>query len=225
MRQSRALKVYIESVGLISLLCLSLFGLRMIVTGTGRYWFVPENLALAWAGLFFAWVLVNRLKTSPWRSWQNIALSVLWLIFLPNTWYVLTDFVHVFATGEISQLFDIVLIFNLVLCGFILGFTSLYLVHRELDKRCSLARSYLLIEIVILISSFAIYLGRILRWNSWDVLSDPGGLVINVSDRIIDPFGHPRSLNMTALFFVLLSVTYFAFYRGVSFIRASKTSH
>jgi uncharacterized membrane protein len=201
---------YLKSVGLISGLCLAFFVVRLILTGSSAYLFIPGNLVLAWLGLFFGWVLVYQLKVTRWVSWQNIALSFLWLFFLPNTWYVLTDFIHVYPTGDISELYDIVMVGSLVMTGFILGFTSLYLVHRELLKRFGNIRAGYLVAGIILLSSFAIYLGRDLRWNSWDVAANPSGIILNVSDRLIDPLGHLRAFNVTGLFFVLLSVMYLA---------------
>ena len=203
---------YLASVGLLSAAAIILLGFRIVLSGTVRYWFVPENLALAWIALFLAWLLAKELKNRRWLSWQNLGLTVLWLLFLPNTWYVLTDYIHIFPNGEVSQLFDIVLVSLLVFTGFILGFTSLFLIHRELLHRIGPLKSYLLVELVIFTSSFAIYLGRDLRWNSWDVIRNPGGLLVNVSDRIADPFGSQRALNVTLLFFMLISLIYFAFW-------------
>lgn len=201
---------YLRAVGLVTVLCLILFLLRIAITGSYRYWFIPQNLALAWASLIFAWLLVARLKEHRWLSWQNASLSGLWLAFLPNSWYVLTDFVHVRVNGDISQLYDIVLMTSLVVSGFTLGFTSLYLVHLQLIKRLGSQISGVLVSLILLLSSFAIYLGRDLRWNSWDVVADPSGLILNVSDRVVDPFGHPRALNVTVLFFVLIGTLYLA---------------
>lgn len=206
---------YFEAVGLVTLLCLALLVFRAVTTKTLRYWFIPENLVLAWAGLMFSYLLVRGLKKWRWLSWQNLSLTLLWLFFLPNTWYVLTDFIHVYPTGEISELFDIILIGTLTTVGFALGFTSLYLVHRELIRKVGLWRSFLLIEAVILISSYAIYLGRVLRWNSWDVIANPGGVIVNVSDRVLDPLGHPHVFLLGGLFFVLISVLYLAMWRGL----------
>jgi uncharacterized membrane protein len=203
-------KRYLQAIGLLSGLCVALSGLRIILTGTFHLWYLSWNLALAWISLVVIWILTNRLEKSRWLSWQNISLSTLWLIFLPNTWYVLTDFVHVSTNGEINQLFDIVLMGVLTICGFILGFTSLYLMHKQLLKRFSARASGLTVALVILISSFAIYIGRDLRWNSWDVVTNPSGIIISVSDRVVDPFGHPRAINMTGLFFVLISIMYLA---------------
>jgi uncharacterized membrane protein len=203
-------KRYLQALGLMSGLCIALFGIRVVLTGTVHLWFIIWNLGLAWISLVIIWILSNRLEKSRWLSWQNISLSALWLIFLPNTWYVLTDFVHVSTNGEISQLFDIVLMGILTTCGFILGFTSLYLMHKQLRKRISGQASGTAVALIILISSFGIYLGRDLRWNSWDVVTNPSGVIISVSDRVVDPFGHPRAINMTGLFFVLIGVIYLA---------------
>lgn len=199
------------ALGLLSLVDIALFGLRLLLTGTAHFSFVPWNLALAWISLGLSIMLVRNLHRMPWLSWENIVLSLLWLFFLPNSWYVLTDFIHVAPTGEISQLFDIVLVSLLVFTGFLLGIASLFLVHRELLKRFGSLKSYGLIELVILLASFAIFIGRDLRWNSWDVIANPG-VIINVSDQIIDPFGSPRALNVTFLFFLLISVIYLAFW-------------
>lgn len=203
---------YLQAAGLLSLLCLALFFGRYLLTGHLHFWFIPGNLFLSWLSLLFAWLLVLQLRITPWSAWQNLALTFIWLVVLPNSWYVLTDFIHLYATGEVSLLYDIELISSLVICGFLLGFTSLYLVHKELLKRVGEMFSNLVVISVILLSSFAIYLGRDLRWNTWDVLADPSGLILNVSDRILDPFGHPRAINVTFLFFILLSVLYFAFW-------------
>jgi uncharacterized membrane protein len=208
-------KRFMKSAGLLSALCITFFVYRVLISDTIRFSFIFTNLALAWLGLIFGWLLVRYVKTNSWLSWRAVGLTVLWLSFLPNTWYVLTDFLHVQPTGEVSEIYDIVLIGTLAINGFILGFTSLYLVHIQMLKRLSENRTLILIAAVILLSSFAIYLGRNLRWNSWDVLANPGGIILNISDRIIDPFGHPRALNVTGLFFILLSSLYFAIWTFV----------
>lgn len=206
-------KKYVEAVGLISFTCLFLFVCRAVVTGTPRYWFIPENLFLAWVSLLAAWLLLGSLKRYRWLSWQNVGLSIIWLVFLPNSWYVLTDYIHVYPTGEVSEIFDIGLISLLVLSGFTLGFTSLFLIHKEFIRRLGERTSHILIGVILFLSSFAIYLGRQLRWNTWDVITDPGGIVLNVSDRILNPMQYPGALNTTLLFFFILCVIYNAIWR------------
>ena len=123
---------------------------------------------------------------------------------------MLTDFIHVQPTGQINMMYDIVMVSSLVLVGFILGFTSLWLVHRRLLASLDARLAHGMVALVLLLSSFAIYLGRELRWSSWDVVTNPSGLVLNISDRVVDPLGNQHSLNITGLFFVLLGTTYLA---------------
>lgn len=186
---------------------------RVMLTGSSRFTFVPWNLLLCWVPFAFSIALVANLERRPWRHWHNLLLSLLWLVFLPNTWYVLTDFIHVRSSGQASQMFDIVLVTSLVITGFGLGYASLLAVHRQLRLRMSGLNSALLIEAVILFCSFAIYIGRDLRWNSWDVIADPTGILLDVSDRLVNPFGYPRAISITVMFFVLISAVYAAIWR------------
>jgi uncharacterized membrane protein len=119
---------YLLSVGLLSAATMFLLVFRVLLSGTARYWFIPENLILAWICLLIAWIISRQLKLRRWSSWQNLALTFLWLIFLPNAWYVLTDIVHIFPNGEVSQIYDIVLMSLLSLTGFSLGLASLFLI-------------------------------------------------------------------------------------------------
>ncbi len=204
-------KRYLQTLSLLSSLCLGLFVFRLLVTGVSRYWFVPENLLLAWLALFFGWILVKQLEHRGWRNWRTLSLTGLWLLFLPNAWYVMTDFIHVFNSGEISYLYDIAMITVLTLAGFLLGFTGLFIVHRQLLKRIDIFSSIFLIELAILLASFAIYLGRDLRWNTWDIFTNPSGLILSITDRLINPFGFPHTLNVTAIFFVIIKCYVFCY--------------
>lgn len=203
-------KRFLQSMSVLSGLSVALVAIRILITHSQLFLFLPENLALAWLGLIFSWLLVRNLKKQRWLSPVNLLLTFLWFVFLPNTWYVLTDFIHVYDRPEISQLYDIAMMSALVINGFVLGFTSLYLVHKQLFRRLGEVKSFVLVELTILFASFAIYLGRDLRWNSWDVITNPAGIIINITDRIIDPLGHPRTFNVTALFFLLISALYLA---------------
>ena len=189
-------------------LCILLYLIRVIHTRDWTDWFLIENLSLAYLPLGFSALLVKNLKRWPWFSLPNLALSALWLIFLPNAWYVLTDYVHTSPTGQINQLYDIVFVTSLVIAGFIAGFTSLRMVHKELLKRLEFKTCTAVIALILFISSFAIYVGRDLRWSSWDVVSNPGGIALDVSDRVIHPLGHPSSWNMTGSVFLLLVTLY-----------------
>lgn len=213
MRKNIVWRSFLEAALITTGLSLGVVLIRVILTGSSRFTFVPWNLILTWIPFGLSWALVANLKRRPWRHWHNLLLTLLWVVFLPNTWYVLTDFIHVRPAGQASQMFDIILVTSLAVTGFSLGFASLLAVHRQLRARLSGPQSAALVEAIILFSSFAIYLGRDLRWNTWDVITDPAGLLLDVSDRVVNPFGYPRAISITVMFFLLISVLYAAIWR------------
>ncbi len=213
----------VQAIGLVSGLSIFLYLARSVLSGGfDIYSYVPLNLTLAWLPAVFAWLLIQQLKIRRWGSWQCVLLSVLWLAFLPNAWYVLTDFIHIQAYGQPGRIYDILMFSALSLAGLALGFASLYLVHAQLIKRYGYNWSLFWVGLVILAGSFAIYLGRELRWNTWDIIRDPGGLAITISDRIVSPLEYPGTIGITLLFFVFLSVLYSAIWIVLNSLR--KTS-
>lgn len=190
-----------------------LLAARMLSSQSYRYWFLLWNLALAWLPMAFAWWLHNRLRSTPWKNWKNIILTVLWLGFLPNSFYIVSDFIHIHESGEVSLLFDSVMIMSFAWNGLLLGFISLLIVHFELAKRLFRRTVTILLGVVILLCSFAIYLGRYLAWNTWDILINPAGILFDISDRIIKPASFPNTFTTTSMFFVSLCVMYYVIYK------------
>ena len=191
---------------------LLLFLMRSAESQTDRYWFLLWNLFLAWLPLLFAVCLVDRLRTTAWSTWQNIILTVFWVGLLPNSFYLVSDLIHLHETGEVSLLYDIVMFCSFIFNAYIAGFMSVFIVHQRLLKRFAAKWAYLIIAVVLLACSFAIYLGRSLRWNSWDILVNPAGLIFDVSDRVVNPAAHTQSFVTTITFFLLLMSTYAVFW-------------
>lgn len=198
---------------------------RILSTQTYDYWFLAWNLALGWVPLAFSWWLVQRLATTRWLSIRNIIITLLWLGFLPNAFYIVSDLIHIKNTGDISILFDVVMMVSFIWNGFILGYISLYMVHQQLRKRLSKVTADSVIGIVLLLCSFAIYLGRYLRWNSWDVLVNPAGLIFDVSEPFVNPGSHPQAFTTTLMFFILLTSIYAVGFELINILRTPTTKH
>ncbi len=204
-------------------LCLLLFLFRVIISGgSWRFWFINWNLLLAWLPLLFAVLLVRTLRTNRWLSWKPLVLTVLWLLFLPNSFYLVTDFIHLDRFGKVTVMFDIVLFMMYALTGLILGWLAVYIVHTELKKRKTRDIRWILLGLVFVLCSFAIYLGRNLGWNSWDVLANPAGIVIDVLQRLMYPGDYPDTFSTTALFFVFIAGTYTVFYTTIKALSRQK---
>lgn len=185
-----------------------LYVLRVIATDDLKYWFMFWNLFLAWLPVLFAFWLRSRLTRARWLSWQNIIITLLWLSFLPNSFYIVSDLIHLQGSGEVLRLYDAAMMMSLIANGLILGYISVYVVHQELLKRVKAKWAHLIIGLILLSCGFAIYLGRYLRWNTWDVLINPAALLFDISDRFINPAIHPETFTITFTFFVLIASLY-----------------
>lgn len=205
---------------LLSLVSTGFLVVGMLLTGTYYYWYMVWNLFLAWLPLLFVWWLLRTLRRKQWSSWPGILLSVLWLGFLPNSFYMITDYIHLADTQGVDLVYDAAMLTSFVVTGLVLGFMSLYLFHVELKKRLTAALAAKVVAVVLFLSSFAIYLGRDLRWNTWDLFLNPAGILYDISDRIIRPRDHPDVFMTTLTFFVLLSALYILVWNLVQAVTA-----
>jgi len=168
------------------------------------------NLFLAWTPLLVVIVLLRRLRKQRWSDWQPLALTLAWLLLLPNSFYMISDFVHVRDVVRTDLLYDVVMFTAFIFTSVMLGFSSLVMVHLELRKRVNARTAHLCIAAILFLCSYAIYLGRDLRWNSWDVLVNPAGILFDVSDHLIHPLHSGDMYTTTISFFVLLGSLYVA---------------
>lgn len=206
---------------LASLTSLGLFAGGAIRNGDLGYSYMLWNLFLAWIPLLLIVWLIRMLKHKRWSSWQGIALSVAWLGFLPNSFYMISDYIHLEDTPSVDVLYDAVMLTSFVITGLMLGYISLYLFHAELQKRLPPSNSTTVINLVLLLSAFAIYLGRDLRWNTWDLFVNPAGILFDVSDRLINAHEYPQMFVTVISFYALLAMVYYA---GRSIIRSLQPS-
>jgi len=199
---------FVYALAGLSLLSLGFFAVESWWNQNLSDWYLIWNLFLAWIPLGLSAMLVNLLQKQLWSSWSAIGLSLAWLVFLPNSFYMVSDFIHLQDMPRSNVLFDSLMFTVFILNGLILGYASLYLVQRELRKRLSAFKTTLIVGAIFFSCSFAIYLGRDLRWNSWDVLVNPAGIVFDISERIIRPFAYPEAFSVTLMFFAFLGGLY-----------------
>lgn len=209
------------SLLLSSLISIGLFVGGAILNGNVAYSYMLWNLFLAWIPLVLVVLLQLYLKHHRWSSWPGIGISFLWLIFLPNSFYLISDLIHLQDVPTPDVLYDAVMLTSFVLNGLLLGYTSLYLFHFELKKRLPARTARNMVALILFLCSFAIYLGRELRWNTWDVLFNPAGILFDVSDRIIKPGTYPEMFIVTTIFFVLLAGTYYVVWKLVHALRST----
>ena len=188
--------------------CLSVF--RYFYSDTKMFVFLNWNLFLA----AISWILTTLFVVKPKLCESKFCLFTLmgvWLLFFPNAPYILTDLFHLRLNLAMPVWFDLLLVLSFAWTGLLFGFLSLWDIEQFLSR--FIKRKYITVLSIILLflGSFGIYIGRYLRWNSWDIISQPFALMYDIGDRIINPFSHPRTWGMTILMGIFLNILYWSF--------------
>lgn len=184
---------------------LTLLVMRGLYTGTLTYFFYPWNLFLGILPIFFSGLLLRE-KTFNYRS---ILWLGLWLLFLPNAPYLLTDIFHFKERPPIPMWFDLMLVVSGAWNGILFCMISLFRVEKFL-KTCTNTRLVNILMFLLLIPcGYGIYIGRYLRYNSWDIVTNPAGLIRTSTHHLHHPL---QSLNVwmfTFVFAAFLGIIYF----------------
>lgn len=187
---------------------------RVLFTGNIRYSFLIWNLFLAWLPLVFAILARDKYRetsTGDRLGWHFLGLSAAWLLFFPNAPYICTDLVHLTTRFFGHFWVDLAIILSCAFTGLVLGFVSLYLMHSVVAQRYGRLTGWLFVAGVAGLSSFGIYLGRFLRFNSWDVVAQPGKLYQGIS-AFATGQSHPHQLAFLVLFATFLFLAYLMLY-------------
>jgi uncharacterized membrane protein len=132
-----------------------------------------------------------------------------WLLFFPNAPYVLTDLMHLKERSGVPLWFDLLLLLSFALVALWMGFQSLRVVQDWVRWRTSSpAISWVFAFVTMMLSGFGIYLGRFLRWNSWDIFSRPEFLIADFSRRLGDPATSLKIWGVTLGFGGMLMIVY-----------------
>lgn len=185
---------------------------RLKVTQNGHYKLLPWNLFLAWLPLVFALGVHHLHRQGERRSFRLAALAGLWLLFFPNAPYIFTDLIHLWSwfSGQFWE--DLSLILLVALTGFLVGYVSLYLMQTVVVERLGRVAGWIFIAAVAWLSGFGIYLGRFLRWNSWDAIVHPLGLTHSIGHIAAHPFADKTPLIFPLLFATFLFLGYLMLY-------------
>jgi len=194
------------ALALLSFFSVALVFARYAYFGEARFGGLIWNLFLAWIPFGLAILVYDRHRAGA-RASSLLPLGALWLLFLPNAPYIVTDFKHLEPTAGAPLWFDVVVIAAPAWTGMLLGFLSLYLVQAVVRQLAGRSAGWLVAIGALGLSSFGVYLGRVLRWNSWDVLTDPS-LLTELDGILVEP----RAIAMTILLSGFLTLSYLVLY-------------
>ena len=200
---------------------ITLVGFRVHYTSTVTFVFLVWNLILALIPYLISTLLVlyhDRIKT----TWLLVLPIMAWLCFFPNAPYILTDLFHLHPRVGVPYWYDLALILFFAWNGLMLGYASLSDIHGIVSKRVGSWAGWSVTIIFLVLAGFGIYLGRYLRWNSWDVISSPTDLMNDIVLRIIHPTSYPHTYGVTIVFSAFLILGYILLHQ---FARAHRVEH
>ncbi len=184
-------------------MCLLLAG-RICYAQNTAYIFLAWNMLLALIPL----AISRRLRPGEAPRPGNILLLSAWLLFFPNAPYLLTDLFHFRAKPPVPAWFDLFLLATAAWNGLLLGIVSLMQVEQFLAAGFKKHTVRMCLAAASLLCGYGVYIGRYMRFNSWDVIVSPFGLLQSMSAHIIHPFRNAEVWLFTALFAAMFSLFY-----------------
>jgi uncharacterized membrane protein len=199
--------------------CTALVAFRVLRTGSGYFLFLIWNLFLACVPLAVS-SLLRKAHARRLNDILQLALVAMWLLFLPNAPYLFTDFVHLHPSTPLLYWYDLTLLLSCAGTGLLLGYASLFDVHAIVSERFGHRSGWVAVIVALSFSGYGIYLGRVQRWNSWDVFANPSGLFGSIADFLFNPSQHLHVYALSGLFSVAMLLGYAALRPTLGFISA-----
>lgn len=184
---------------------LVLVSVRYIITRQEVYLFYPWNLFLATVPLFFS----RQLKKYKKLGIRSGVILACWLLFFPNAPYLVTDLFHFQQRPPMPYWADLLIVTSGAWNGLALCFVSLMQAERFLSHHIKIKWRMPATVALLVLCSYGIYLGRFLRFNSWDIFTNPVGIIHVTISHFIQPWQHRQFWGFTILFAALLSLMYF----------------
>ncbi|MFP9113901.1 DUF1361 domain-containing protein [Flavobacterium sp. RHBU_3] len=168
---------------LLSAFSIALLLIRVKMTQSVFYMFLIWNLFLAGLPLVMS-IIATNFKSIRNNRYLLYPTLLAWLMLLPNAPYLITDFLHFKRETTVPFWLDILLLGSFSISGFLLGLASMKNIYTLLTQIWGKTSAVLSMGCVCLLSGLGIYIGRVLRYNSWDILRHPLNLVQEITGSI-----------------------------------------
>jgi uncharacterized membrane protein len=169
--------------------------------------FMPWNLFLAYLPYQLLRLGMPMFERSGSRL-QFTGLFCAWLLFIPNAFYMVTDLFHLYQREHIPLWFDLVLLMSFAWNGLILGFLSIRQMEKMFAGMFPRIPEGVFVAVIMFLNGFGVYLGRYLRFNSWDVVSSPFKLILEVGALIANPVDNLGAWAMIISFTLMMILIY-----------------
>jgi len=184
-----------------------LLAARVFITGHLTYIFLLWNLFLAFLPYAITVLLWAHSRTTN-NKMILVGFMILWLLFIPNSFYILTDLFHLDNFHSAPKWFDLLMIFSFAWNGLLLGLMSVRKTELILEVVSGRGFSFLIVFIVMWLNAFGIYIGRYLRFNSWDIIMQPFSLFNEMLEILLHPVRNKMEWGMIMVYALFMTVLY-----------------
>lgn len=195
-----------QIVILCSLFSVVLMAFRIIYTGHLLFAFFVWNLFLAYVPYAISKQMSLR---SIKMKWAFLLYSFNWLLFGPNAFYIITDLFHLDMNEDVPLWYDLALLLSFAWNGLLFGILSVRQMEKLFEKNFNKKFDLFFIVPVMALNGFGVYIGRYLRFNSWDVLTNPFQLTNDIIYMFIHPIRNRFDWSMIVCYTLLLTLIYY----------------
>jgi len=195
------------------LCCLFSVGLmtfRVVYTGHLLFVFLVWNLFLAFVPYAISKNMSNALVKSKWKFFLS---ALVWLLFIPNAFYIITDLFHLDMNEGVPLWYDLALLLSFAWTGLLFGILSVRQMEKLFERAFSKKLDLLFILPVMALNGFGVFVGRYLRFNSWDVITSPLELIKDIVYLFIHPIRNRFDWSMIVCYTILLTMFYYGMKR------------
>jgi uncharacterized membrane protein len=180
---------------------------RIIATGHLTYVFLLWNLFLAVVPYAISYWLSGSPRAIK-NKWILVSSLCVWLLFIPNAFYIVTDLFHLVHIHSAPEWFDLLLLLSFAWNGLVVGIASLRKIEKLLYSINGRTFSSIIVFAVMWMNAYGIYLGRFLRYNSWDILIRPLSLFDEMAEMLLHPFHNKMEWGMILCYAVFMTLFY-----------------
>jgi len=159
---------------------------RVVATGHLTFIFLVWNLFLA----YIPYRISSFMQNNPWllkNKFRFVVVFLAWLFFIPNSFYIITDLFHL-GINTVPLWFDLALLLSFAWNGLLLGILSVRQIEKMVLQEWPRSPELAFVIPVMFLNAVGIYVGRFLRFNSWDIISNPFALMSEVCNILVHPF-------------------------------------
>lgn len=190
--------------------------LRIVIWGKFSFVYILWNIFLSFVPFLISSILLNYSKINKLSKTFFITSVFLWLLFIPNAHYIITDLIHLGEVKYAPVIYDTLLLFSSALVGLLFGLYSLSHMEQIIEDRFSKKVASISMLVIFLLIGFGIYIGRFMRFNSWDFFSNH----VSILNSFYEIFSNKALYIEVFIYTILFASFVYASYKSWKYINS-----